>query len=575
MVSPTWFFRLLLPLDFPMICLRRLVLTILLGLFAFGSGPVAVALVAPQDNWFAYPTASWPIEGRLQAMAINRDSELFVVLENRTFVPSSFSIEVYSTNGAHLRQFLQLNQGFRAISLAFLPGGELVALCSDSFVRVYGTDGTLLNQWGGPGFGGGWDGSTLGTITGSIMVGSRLAVDAAGQIYVCDPPNNLVKKFSPEGAFILQWGGFGTLPGQFGTTASNAMGVVVLPDGNVVVASSSQVASGRFLQMFTPEGAVLPSPLLSGTPQTQFSALLVTPDGLVLSLRGTFTLFREGLEQGSVSSIANLTFSGGAAVGPNGDIYAASLVAGVNSRLHRLERAYAGENPLVRNAIPQPTLLATEQRPSSPYVDIDYRVTDVDNPVVHVGLLGFVNGADNLRQLLPMRTFVENTASRVGPAQPTNETRRVTWHVAADWAVELGEVQIEILARDERELLPVHWITVPAEGGAPAVQLSRMPVTERQWLDVWYWLLATGEPGFVLQDGAITGSGGAFHGQILAQTVGEVSTTTAAGRAFLSAKCGVRVPTAGELVRAGAALYGFTQINEFLVARDVPAAPAP
>lgn len=128
-------------------------------------------------------------------------------------------------------------------------------------------------------------------------------------------------------------------------------------------------------------------------------------------------------------------------------------------------------------------------------------------------------------------------------------------------------MEIEVLAQDSRGLLPVHWITLPAQGADPAIEISQRPVTDAEWMHLWYWLIAIGDPGIALADGQITGVGGVFDGQVLATTSESVSTITAEGRAFLRAKCGVRALTESEIARGAAGQFGFTEVNEFSVAR--------
>jgi DNA-binding beta-propeller fold protein YncE len=58
-----------------------------------------------------------------------------------------------------------------------------------------------------------------------------VAADASGNIYVADPSNSRIEKFSNTGTYITQWGSFGTNTGQFG--ANSPQGIAVDSSGNI------------------------------------------------------------------------------------------------------------------------------------------------------------------------------------------------------------------------------------------------------------------------------------------------------------------------------------------------------
>ena len=51
---------------------------------------------------------------------------------------------------------------------------------------------------------------SLGTGPGEFNGPFDVAVDHEGFVYVTDPGNYRVQKFTPEGTFVLQWGSQGT-----------------------------------------------------------------------------------------------------------------------------------------------------------------------------------------------------------------------------------------------------------------------------------------------------------------------------------------------------------------------------
>jgi hypothetical protein len=91
--------------------------------------------------------------------------------------------------------------------------------------------------------------------------------------------------------------------------------------------------------------------------------------------------------------------------------------------------------------------------------------------------------------------------------------------VTGDWATDFGEVQLEILAKDNRGLLNLDFIRIPADSGLPELKISRSPLVDNDLLSVWYWLIATQNPSIKLSDGAVlsTGTQAVFGQGVLAE----------------------------------------------------------
>lgn len=218
-------------------------------------------------------------------------------------------------------------------------------------------------------------------------------------------------------------------------------------------------------------------------------------------------------------------------------------------------------------------------------LDIDYQVIDTDSPTVTTGLLAFIKQGPSynpygytLGDAVVMSTFLEGTGSHVAANQPTGVPLHVTWNMPADWAVDYGNIQVEALAKDSRNLLGIHWITVPASDGNSAVAVSSAPVSDGQLLDLWFWFLATHDGcsltrgtaifnSSIYGTGTVVGTTGAFTGQTLAShTVNSFNgaqtySVTPAGRLFVYEKMGVRAIYGGELARAQAGNYGFSSLD--------------
>lgn len=217
---------------------------------------------------------------------------------------------------------------------------------------------------------------------------------------------------------------------------------------------------------------------------------------------------------------------------------------------------FSNFDAVTRNAVPNPWVLGVNQRTGGGIVDLDYRVDDLNDTTVTTALVAFANGVASLTNVLPIKTLIEGTATRVGASQPTGVVQRVTWNAGGDWNVDFGTLRVMALARDSRtHWFDVHLVEIPADGVRPAVTISRNPLREPDFLAQFLWLVAKKDPSVELIDGVLFGTTGADDGVILAN--GSVS--TAAGREFLLKRDGLRVATAAEVTRAReGATPGFT-----------------
>lgn len=107
-------------------------------------------------------------------------------------------------------------------------------------MQKFSAAGEYLGQWGS--FGGGH--GQFGPIGG-------LATDAAGNVYVVDSEHNRIEKFSPSGAFITAWGHSGSELGEFDFGSSQDPtkppgGGIAVAGGYVYVADSGNDRIERF-----------------------------------------------------------------------------------------------------------------------------------------------------------------------------------------------------------------------------------------------------------------------------------------------------------------------------------------
>jgi hypothetical protein len=140
------------------------------------------------------------------------------------------------------------------------------------------------------------------------------------------------------------------------------------------------------------------------------------------------------------------------------------ICAGFDRVVHVWKRTYRLAQPDPGNAIPLPVILSQKRRPGTSLVDVEYTVKDADNVTVQTAALAFKNGGNSLSDVIPITSFAEGTALQLGTGITTGQTHRFTWDVTSDWATDFGEVQLEILSKDNRGLLNLDFIRIPADG---------------------------------------------------------------------------------------------------------------
>ncbi len=131
-------------------------------------------------------------------------------------------------------------------------GNVYVADSGNNRIVVFGPDGTFLRQWGST--------CKLDTGEGCVDGGKGqfnepwgIAVGADGSVYVSDTWNHRIQKFTNTGEFVTMWGSFGSTGGELGqeNLLYGPRTVTVGLDGNVSVMDTGN----KRVQVFTPDGA--------------------------------------------------------------------------------------------------------------------------------------------------------------------------------------------------------------------------------------------------------------------------------------------------------------------------------
>ena len=420
-------------------------------------------------------------------------------------------------------------------------------------VAIVSADGTRLGDFG-----------PAGKAAGTFGRGGKLAVSpVTGRIYVSDEggtpaKKGLVRVFDRDGNFLHEFRTTGIL-------ASTLEGFIT----HLVVRGDAQGQDELFvvdthndyyanLKVFGGDGQF--RRLVTGGIFSQYYSHLILNSAFVWEDRLVFSYYGGG--GSSTIYVAPTTVVEGSEVVAQITLFNPGTVIGVHSsggwigvggpNTHDELRVFSYPNfsnfdAVTRNAVPNPWVLRVSQRPGGGIVDIDYRVDDLNDTAVTTALVAFADGVASLSNVLPINTFIEGTATRVGANQPTGTVQRVTWNAGTDWNVDFGTLRVMALARDSRShWFDVHLVEIPADGLRPAVTISRNPLQESDFLAQFLWLVAKKDPSVELIDGVLFGTIGADDGVILANG----STSTAAGREFLLKRDGLRIATAAEVTRA-------------------------
>lgn len=119
-------------------------------------------------------------------------------------------------------------------------------------LRKFTPTGGLLGQWG-----------SLGSGPGQFNWLDGVAVDGLGHVYTAENVNNRVQKFTTSGTYITQWGYFGSGEGQF----DNPVRLATSPDGSLVYVVDYMNSR---VQVFTNTGSYLGQWGTAGTDPGQF-----------------------------------------------------------------------------------------------------------------------------------------------------------------------------------------------------------------------------------------------------------------------------------------------------------------
>lgn len=204
-------------------------------------------------------------DGRLnkpRAMAIDRSDRLYIV-------DMTARIQVFNTEGKFLHGWqTPEHEVGKPTGLSIGSGGRILVADTHYYrVLIYSPKGGLLQTIGG----------RQGQLPGEFGLVTDVVQDRRGNYYVAQYGEyDRIQKYSPEGDFILYWGGHGSEPGQF----VRPQNLVVDREDRIWVAD----ACNHRIQVFDTEGNLLDCWGTQGAAPGELSYpydLVVTPDGEV------------------------------------------------------------------------------------------------------------------------------------------------------------------------------------------------------------------------------------------------------------------------------------------------------
>jgi sugar lactone lactonase YvrE len=498
------------------------------------------------------------------------------------------AIEEYSLTGAFVKTW---TPAFTDVGgLAVDSDGSLYVFDQGTaLVRVYSSAGTLTRSWGGIG-----TSNTLLSGTSGYMV-NAIAVDASKNVYVADWGNRRIQVFDGTGTYKQTIGQQGDLPGQF---QNGPAAVACAPDGSLLAYDTpinwyhiSRFSSvGVFLQRTAQYGGHSVHEQLYGLATSGYGgdrAFVVSRDSLLLAGAesssgvtqiGASRLFQvNNLALIGVAAFPTYVTTRGAAFDATGNVWAVR-----DKAVECLERRMRFDVHKPLKALPQPAVLKVSQQAGSSVVDVDFTITDNDSAAVETAMVTFVGGSRTWSTLVLPKTFPTSTSGILGTGVPTGVPLRASWNAAPDMPGQnFTSLAFEILAKDDRDYVGVHYVTIPADGSNPAaLKISNSPVADADLWDLWLWLLAKGDTRLVVSSGKvmlttegqtfISGAPALLSGTSVANTVHNGTVTTTQGRQFAYKLLNCRPITAPEKVRALAGNYSLTSVTDNSVISLVP-----
>ena len=166
-----------------------------------------------------------------------------------------------------------------------------------------------------------------------------------------------------------------------------------------------------------------------------------------------------------------------------------------------------GDGSLLRTGVAEDSMyfgrvVSAQMRANNPTImDVDYVVFS-DRSKEDVRVVAFKDGVRSFANIVLPETFADGTSRNVGDGVTVNVTNRISWQVSADWNIDLAKVRFEVLVKP-RDLMPMHFVTIPATATHAAMKVSRNTLYEYQYFNALLWLYADKDANLQLSNGVL------------------------------------------------------------------------
>jgi len=443
----------------------------------------------PQDTWYEAKSVALPNSCDPYDIIVLPGGNLLLTDRYRDKLfelsPTGSIVKWYGSRGSGNGQFTD------PAELAIGPGNRIyVADTANHRIQILERNGTFVKTFG-----------TNGTGDGQFNKPRGLAISSDNEVFVSEDGNHRVQVFDANGTFLRKWGSSGNLDGQF----NRPLSLDIDQRDNIFIADFAnrrvQVfnKTGQFLYKFLTNkayasgGASFIKLLRSGIISTghENDGYNKTQNQLRLREKNGDLIKRIAYDSTSGSSSSGL-FSPSTQF-PNGTIIFADRHLKV---LRFLTQTYRTLRSNPSKDAPLPEVISVTQPAGTNHLEIKYRITDADSVKVKAGLLAFKDGGNDLTKVIVPKTFVGSIAGKLDENTTTGTIHTVTWDAKADWGVTYGDIEVAVVAQDDRDLMNFHFLTLPATGGdSTELKISRSPVNNPDFLNAWYTLLCFGDEG--------------------------------------------------------------------------------